>query len=429
MQHVPGKDDSPHVATGRLPGYYRYVIEAILFLTYGAFGMTWSAAGSFLKEIMEQLSLTLSQASFINTSVCMAKIVGPVAAGFILSRLGPRKAFLLASGLVCVGILSPFSTGFGSLLLARFTMGLGGAMIVVYFTPIVMEWFAPGQRETVNGLNHVSISLGMMLGLLITRPLMEIMGGSWRRVLLIYSLISMVLFVCWALLGKNSPHQEDSRQRPPEDVGDPRQDKALYKEMLRDPSTWKMIFTYSGFLSLYMVIMTYMPTYYRLRDIFTPESPVHLAPPLAMFMGIPATLLGIHFARSTGLRVPTVRISGILLIPGTLGLFLPESAGVILACAMITGVGMFLWRSAFFTIPQELPGSTPRRASYMMGIFWAASYTAGTICTYLTGVIIESTGSYHLGFYFITLISTTMFAGSFILPETGPGRLKTIKAW
>lgn len=409
------------------PGYYRFVIEGILFFTYVVFGLTWSAAGAFLKEIMEQMDLSLSRAGFINTSVSLAKIFGPAAAGLLLGGLGLKRAFLLASGLICMGVLAPFATSFTTLLLARFAMGLGGALVVVYFTPLVMEWFEPGEREWVNGMNYVSISLGMMLGLIVTRPLMAACGGSWKSVLFIYSMLSVVLFVAWAVFGRESLRGQDScahgdPQRLAPEPGVRRPQDHLCFRILLDANAWKMVFTYGGLLSLYLVIITYLPTFYRVSDRFATGSAVHVAPSLVMFAGIPATIMGIWLSRKTGLRVPCVRISGMLLIPGALGLFVFQNTAVVLVSAVVCGFGMFLWRSAFFTIPQELPGNTTRRAGYMMGLFWSASYIIATVNTYLVGVIVEFTGVYQWGLYYITIVSSSMLIGSFILPETGPGR-------
>lgn len=409
---------------------YRFVIEGILFLTYVVFGLTWSAAGAFLKEIMDPLDLSLARAGFINTSVSLAKIFGPAAAGLVLGGLGLKRAFLLASGLICLGGLAPFAGNFTTLLLARFTMGLGGALVVVYFTPLVMEWFAADEREWVNGMNFVSISIGMMLGLLLTRPLMTFFGGSWKSVLMLYSAMSVGLFLAWAVLGRDAarlpngdesgnPHVQasESGAREPQDF--------LCFKILRDANAWKLVFTYGGTLSLYLVIITYLPTFYRVNGAFGAGSAVHVAPSLVMFSGIPATVLGIWLSRKTGVRVPWIRLSGLLLIPGALGLFAFQNATLILFSAAVCGFGMFLWRAAFFTIPQELPGNTPRRAGYMMGLFWSASYIIATVNTYWVGLIVEKTGCYPLGFSYSVGVSASMLIGSFVLPETGPGKRKT----
>jgi len=58
-----------------------------------------------------------------------------------------------------------------------------------------------------------------------------------------------------------------------------------------------------------------------------------------------------------------------------------------------------------------------------MGIFWGACYIAATFNVWLVGKIAEMNGnSFFWGFVYITVVSTSMFIGSFMVPETGPGR-------
>ena len=392
---------------------YKYVIEVILFLTYVIFGMTWASAGSVLKEIMEELSLGISDASFINTSVTIAKIVGPVAAGYLSMKLGLKNAFLTASILICTGILAPLAPNYLTLLLARFAMGVGGSLVVVYFTPIVMEWFSEDERPLINGMNFVSISIGMMFGLLITEPLMQIPGVTWKTVLTLYSSISILFMLLWFFFGKE---KEESHKKTGKSE---KADISGFLDALKNLNTWKLSFCYSGLLSVYLVIITYFPTYYKTLPTLSGNYLVAHAPAIAMFSSIPASFMGIVLSRKVGLRVPFVRFSGIFLIPGIVGMFLFHDVKLIVASAILTGITLFIFRPSFFTIPQELPGSTPEKAVNMMSVFWVLSYIAGTFNTWIVGRIIESTGSFINGFIYIALMGGSMFIGSFFIPETG----------
>lgn len=392
---------------------YKYIIEVILFLTYVVFGMTWAAAGSVLKDIMDELSLGISDASFINTSVTIAKIIGPVAAGYLSMKLGLKRAFLTASILICSGILAPLAPNYLTLLLARFAMGVGGSLVVVYFTPIIMQWFSEDERPLINGMNFVSISIGMMFGLLITEPLMQIPGVTWKKVLMLYSSISILFALLWFFFGKEK--RESTRKMGKRGKAD----ASGFFEALKNLNTWKLAFCYSGLLSVYLVIITYFPTYYKSLPTLSGNYLVAHAPAIAMFSSIPASFMGIVLSRKIGLRVPFVRFSGIFLIPGVLGMFLFHDVKLIVASAILTGITLFIFRPSFFTIPQELPDSTPEKAVNMMSVFWALSYIAGTFNTWIVGRIIESTGSFTYGFIYITLMGGSMFIGSFIIPETG----------
>lgn len=415
--------------SGRSANGYRYVIETILFLTYVVFGITWSAAGSFLGDIMADLSIGLSRASFINTSVSAAKIVGPMVAGVLLARLGPKRAFLAASFLICLGIFAPLSHGFAGILAGRFLMGLGGALVVVYFTPIVMEWFDGHERVTVNGLNFVSISIGMTVGLALTRNVRARLGGSWRTTLLVYSAASCGLFAAWLVLGKNRRRSGARRTigetpetpETPETRAGPVHGRGGMLRALADANTWKLILAYFGLLSVYLVIITYAPSYYRYSSFFEGSSLIYLAPSAALISSIPATFAGIWFSRRVGLRIPLLRISGVLIIPGVLLMFFVHNVALVFVGAILTGFGMFFWRPALFSIPQELPGSTPQKTGYMMSVFWGVCYALGTVATWLTGRVIETTGSYAVGFILVAGLAVSMLVGSFVIPETGAG--------
>jgi len=393
---------------------HRFVIEVIIFITYATFGMTWAACGSFLKEIMGDLHLSLSQASFISTSVSFAKIFGPALAGFLLGIMGLRWAFMVASFLICLGIFAPLSPNYLLLLLARFAMGMGGAMVVVYFTPLVMKWFSPIERLTINGINFVAINTGMMVGLFITAPLMAALGNSWRNTLIIYSCLSILMAVLWLVFGRDREVKSSTGSSKGSGEG-------TLLDAARNSMTWRLAFTYTGALSLYLALFTYFPTFYR--DVFgySKESFVMKAPAIAMSMGIPAALIGIWLARKTGLRIPFLRYGGILLAPATAGMFVLNNPVLIITSSILTGFALFLWASPFFTIPQEIPGATAKSAGNMMSLFWSICYVAATFNVWFVGKLSEMTGSMSTGFFYATVLSLTVLIGSFLIPETGTG--------
>lgn len=395
---------------------YRYVIEALLFLTYAAFGMTWASCGTFLKEIMKDLSLTLSQASFISTSVSFAKIFGPALAGYIACRLGLYRSFLVAACLICLGILAPMSPNYPLLLLSRFGMGIGGAMVVVYFTPMVMQWFKDKERIIINGINFVSINTGMMLSLFLTQPIMQIMKGSWKNTLILYSCISILFAILWLFLGREA---KDTAKNKKEDPAD---EKISYFDIIREPDVWKLALTYFGALTLYLVLFTYFPTFYR--DAFNLKAgslPLQ-APAIAMCIGIPASLLGIYLSKKTGLRIPFIRYAGVFLIPSSVGMYIINNPAVIIISSFLTGFCLFLWASPFFTMPQELPGMSHRKSGMLMGVFWSVCYMAATFNVWFVGKLAEMTGSFLYGFIYVTALSSFVMIGSFLLGETGPGK-------
>ena len=145
-----------------------------------------------MHEIMKHVNIhSLTQASSLSTAVTIAKIIGTAIAALIASRLGLRYSVLLAGILICFGVLTPLTTSFAVLVSSRFLMGLGGALMIVYFNPLVVGWFPPGERPAVNGLNNITFNLGAVLTTFLLQPAVRFIG-SWDAVLVDISIASEI---------------------------------------------------------------------------------------------------------------------------------------------------------------------------------------------------------------------------------------------
>lgn len=401
------------------------MVEALAFSIYAAYGLSWAAAGTFLKAFMGDLDITLSQASFLTTAVTGAKVAGPFLAGALVVRLGLTRAFLGGALMIVAGGLVPLLPSYPAILAARFAMGLGGAMVVVYFTPLAMRWFPPAERLAVNGLNFVGASVGTVTAMLLTPSLQQALGGSWRLTLALYSLVSLALAAAWLLVVREPgglPRGDDAPTPPPAKAGT----WASLVEAARDRHTWLMAWAGVGPLTAWVTIITYFPTFYSERFGSGAGWWVSHAAAIPLMVGIPSSLAGIALARRLGRRLPLTRAGYFSAIPLLVCMFMAPSHGVALA-AGFTGLALFLPMPAFYTIPQELPGATPERAASMMACFWAACYAATTLFVWAAGRLAESHG-FTAGFTFIAAVSTVSALGLFCLPETGPARSATSPA-
>jgi MFS transporter, CP family, cyanate transporter len=405
--------------SARTSSNYRYVIEVIVFLTYAVFGMAWGAAGTFLPQFMEDLGLSLSDASFVTTIVSIANIFGPAIAGFVMAKFGLRWAFMAASALICLGILAPISPNYQLILLTRFAMGLGAAMVLVYLTPITMQWFTGSERVVMNGLNFLSMTFGMMIAMFVTPVMQSMFDGSWRMTLIVYGAASILLAALWLIFGREKEESLAEKQESSKDSDSVQG----YLNALKNRHTWLLILSGMGSLSFFMAMFTYFPTFHN--QLFANIEGFWLQNPtgVTMFVTLPASVLGIIITERMGLRTPIMKLSGVILIPAAIGMFTLRTPAPLLIAAILTGAGLQLGVPAFYCIPQELPGITPRKAGYMMGIFWAALYSIATFNVWMAGKIIEMTGNnYMAGFTYITIIGSMSVVGIFLLPETGPKR-------
>ncbi len=171
-------------------------------MSYMLFAMSWVASTAFMKEIMQMVNMhSLTQASFLSTALTFAKIIGTFIAAWTIIKLGIRKAFILASVLMCLSIVTPYASNFSVLLISRFFMGLGGALVIVYFNPIVYQLFAPAERAVINGLNAIAFNVGTAIIMFGVGNFLKIFGG-WQQTLTAISIASFIMLILWILFGR-----------------------------------------------------------------------------------------------------------------------------------------------------------------------------------------------------------------------------------
>ena len=379
----------------------KYLIEVILFGSYVLFAMAWVGGTSFMGEIMNQMHVEgLAAGSLISTSVTLAKIVGTAIAAWTMIRFGIRKAFVLASVMVCAGILTPYSPNYSVLLLSRFLMGLGGALIVVYFNPIVVQWFNEKERPVVNGLNAVAFNVGTALTMFFVDDFVKIFGG-WKETLLAISICSIVFAALWICFGKYQESGSVVKKVSPDK-------EYSFMDGLKDSFNWKLSLTYAGLLSFYVVLFT-----------FYPKAGVSEAK-LVILCGIIGAVAGIFYSQKFPKRIPVIKWSGLCQVIAIIGLsFFAKSEIITTVSAVLLGFFVFFPMTALVTLAQEQPNMTPRKISVTFSIFWSVSYLFASIVPTIFGKIVDlSGGSYTSAFVFITIVSTSFFIGAFFLPES-----------
>lgn len=384
-----------------------HIIELIMFFSYAFFAVNWIAGTTLTPQIMEHFGLTsFSSATFISNAITVAKIIGNLMAATILVKLYPKKAISLASFLIVGGsLLGVFAPSYAIFILARFIMGFGGALFVVYFGPIVLNYYPPHHRAIVNGLNSSAYNVGSILAMVIVAPVITWLV-SWQKTMLFFSLCSGILLVLWVIFG------EDFEVNKPVASASTDQKEYTLSQALKEKFNYALPFTYAGLLTLYLVILTIFP----ISD-GAAINPKILSATVAI-AGIVGSVVGIIQTKRLTKRLPIIRWSGLLMTLSGLTMVLTHSTTIALVAAAALGFFMFVPMTALVTIPQELPNMTPSRLTLIMGIFWSFSYIFETFFYYIIGVVIDASG-FKAGLLLAVGLSLTFFIGSFLLPETG----------
>lgn len=383
----------------------KYLVEAIVFFSYALFAMAWVGGTASMQSIMLSLDVhSLASASLISGAVTLAKIVGTFIAAWIAIKLGIKYAFFVSSLLITIGLLTPYAPNYELLLLSRFLMGLGGAFMVVYFNPIVLQFFKAEERATINGINAVAFNIGTAIILWQMDSINQLTGG-WRNSLALFSIMSLAVALLWLFVKFEQPSSSPEHQHDlPEDY--------TYSQGLKDRFNWLYGLAYSGILAFYICLFTFYPKAGIVQSKWV------------IGFGIVGTIFGIIYSKKTPLRLPVIRWSGLAVVISTAIFSFSELYWLQTLAAITLGFFIFFPVTALVSIPHELPKMTAARITIIFSMFYSISYIISTLILWIFGLLVDlHQGDYTWSFILITSLSSTLFIGSYFLPETGQKKI------
>ena len=387
-----------------------WLIESTLFLLYFAFGISWLAYSPLMPEIEKQFGIEHAQAGSIISAVSLAKAFVPLLIGILAARIGVGRSILVGAILSSLSLLAPGLSDFKALLAVRFFFGVGGAILVTLMGSMVMKYFTRDQLPLINGINNVAVNAGITAAFMIALPLSHKVG--WQQTLWIFGGLNLALAVVWAFLVLGENEAENKKAEA---------ETASWGEVVRLKETWLLALAFTGPLSLYLALNTWLPTHYVETFGLTRQDASGLTSYFNM-VGIPTAVFGGLFTKKFGLRRPFIILAGLLMVPSAFGLVAATIPALRLASAIVLGMSFFLYVSPLFTIPMELPGANAARVGLMNGVVYSVAYTVSFASPLLVGYLKTQTQSYFPGLGLCCALSGTLVIAGLLLPETGPAR-------
>lgn len=398
-----------------------YLIDAFIFLTYMVFGASWAAGGSLMGTIQKELSLSMSEGSFLTTSITIAKIVGALGAGLLVSKFGFKRAFGVGAFLISLSVLSGLTNSYLSLLLLRFVMGLGSAICLVCLVPIVQQLFELRLHSTMNGINAVSNIIGTIVALLISPLLLEIFHG-WRAVLTFYGAISLIIAILWVF---TEPRIFSQQAAISQHATVEYYKKAQFKKALTSSVTWGMFCFYFFPICFLNTSFTFYPLYFK-QVLHLPSSSLASYSATLINCGILVGGITGNSLRNLILHPKKILISAILgaVTCGIVNL-IATNANLVALCALMSGVFIGTIIPIFFTIPSYAPDANPIKTSYIMSIFWSCTFICVTFNIWFIGYLGDVTGNLISGFIYMFCLSVLSLIGITIIPTKKHEKLNT----
>ena len=111
------------------------IMFVILLLAYITFASNWIVGSNLDKQIMEHFfkgeTVSTTMKEVVNYSITTARIFANFLAAWVLIKLNPKKAAILAMVFLSFSVLAVFAPSYGVYIGARMIMALGGSMIMV----------------------------------------------------------------------------------------------------------------------------------------------------------------------------------------------------------------------------------------------------------------------------------------------------------
>jgi len=185
----------PHPFDKETTEPYQWVMLALLWLLYAAFGLVSRSISPLITPMLKELNISYGQMGLILGSWQMAFIAVAVVAGVIIDKWGVRKSLFV--GIVTIGLSSAlryFPNGFVTLLPVVALFGVGGPMISIGAPKIIAIWFKGKSRGTAVGIYSTGLWVGGLVALAATNSfVMPLLGYSWRLTFVGYGLLTFLI--------------------------------------------------------------------------------------------------------------------------------------------------------------------------------------------------------------------------------------------
>ena len=172
----------------------------VLILTF-SIGLSWFAVAPITPLIMAEFNINRGTASLLISVIALTGLCLGVPAGVVINRIGAKKAIFIGAVLTSLPALSFLADDYFLLLLTRFALGAGMALVFSAVGPLVMQWFGPKELPVFNGLWGGAMVLGTAVSSFLVVPLSDALG--WKFGLSVLGGASLICGVCWVVLSQN----------------------------------------------------------------------------------------------------------------------------------------------------------------------------------------------------------------------------------
>lgn len=390
---------------------------ALGWLAYFAFGVTAASLAPLVSPVMRDLELSGTRMGLVLGVWQLVYVFTAMPLGSAVDRLGVRRSVALALVVIIASLaLRAAATSFGTLFAAVALFGVGGPVVSIGVPKIVAEWFPPQERGRAAGLYSTGPTIGGVVVLATAAGVLLRVAGSWRLVLLIFTVAGVAALLSWLLAYRDPPAAASPAATPATGRATPAAPRGHWLALLRDRNMRLLLVLAVGSFLVNHGLNAWQPTLLE-------EAGFDLA--AAGRWTAAGTLCGLL----TALTVPGMTRAGarrralVLLLlaaaAGLLGMALLR-AGPLAAAAVVAAMARAPMLPLLMLLLMERPGVGARHLGIGAGLLFAAAEIGGFGGPAILGVVRDLAGSLAPGLLGLTAVSLLLIPALLRVREQHP---------
>lgn len=384
-------------STTRL-GWIVALLALSVLLNYvdrGAIGVAAPLMKAELGLSATGFGIAVSAFFWVYAPLCL--VVGWLCDRFCVYRLFAAGIALWALATVLMG----FVEGLALLIVLRLLLGLGESIAFPGSSKIFAAEVPAHRRGSANALIGAALAFGPAVGALAGGLILQDFG--WRPIFWVFGLVTLLWLVPWHFA--SAPLRSKSMTTP---VVDP----VPLGLLLRLPALWLM--GVSHFMSNYgfYFLLAWLPLYLTKTLGYSIAEMTLLTTLSFAAQGAAALAAGrlsdravARGADEAALRRTTMVAAHAVVAAAIAGVWFAQGPWQMGACLMLAGIGSGFISVNLYAVAQMFSG--PRAAGGWVGTQNALGNGAGIVGPVITGVIVDSLGSYGWAFAIAALVAGT----------------------
>jgi MFS family permease len=399
---------------------YRWMV--LVFLSLAMFGSyyAYDALSPLADVLKQQLGFSDLNIGFLQMMYSFPNIFTVVIGGFIIDRLGLRKALMIFAVLSFIGPAITVASGqLAIMATGRLIFGMGAESLNVAVTAALARWFKGKELSFAFGLNLTICRLGTFAAL--NSPTWARAAyANWRWPFLIALALSVFCVVGAAIYWIMEVQAEKNFH-----LGEASTDKVVFKDLFKfGGSYWYIVALCVTFYSAIFPFQTFAVKFFMEAHGTSREFGGFLSSMLTLFAMIATPLFGL-FADRIGKRALLMMFGSLMLIPVYLmmaythvNLYVPMAMmGV--AFSLIPAV---MWPSVAYLVDQSRLGTAYGLMTMIQNIgFGGFNLLVGWANTY-SHAGVDNPAGYNLGMWIFSVLGFLGVLFAFLLRqrELGP---------